>query len=1171
MSTQNASEQRQRLRISHKLTLAFFLFAATISALTTFVFYEAASRQVTKDIRHRLHDIVSVAVTVLDVDDYLKLKDPAQDGSPEFLAVRHSLQKIRDAATDVKYIYTLDQLPDGSIRFVVDGESNPDDSIPLFQPYDDASPLLRERFADLGAPLVEQNFYTDEWGTWLSGYAPFYAPDGSRAGILGLDISASTVAAYKTQLLYKALAIFGLTLPLILFAGWYLGRRIGLPIIAMKEGAERIGQGGLETRIQVDSNDEIGALAGSLNQMAAKLSQARNDLSGMVEQYRNIFENASEGIYQSTMDGKLLTANSALVRMLGFESLEQLREEAPDLGSRVYVHPEAREEFLQKLQSEGRVENMRLLLRRRDSSEFWTEDSAHYARARTGEPIIEGMIHDISSRLEREQAEQDRRAAEAASQAKSEFLANMSHEIRTPLNAVMGLTDLLMRTEGTPRQVDYFRKIKSSSQSLLAVINDILDFSKIEAGRLELEEIKFSLYEVMANITEMFSQKAHERDVELLVSIAEGTPCALVGDPVRLGQVLINLTGNALKFTEKGEVLVEVRPVETGVGAPGQDDEQVALEFAVRDSGIGIDPKRLGSIFDSFTQADSSTTRKFGGTGLGLSICKQITRLMGGGIEAQSEGQGKGSRFVFTAVFRKQPRENEIKHLPPKDLRGLRVLIVDDNSTSREILAAAVHSFRMDAHTAASGQQGLEMMAQADPPYDLVLLDWKMPGLNGLETAKKIKRDLKLDKTPVVCMVSAYGREDLIQQAEKSFLDAFLHKPVNQSFLFDTIMELFGRDASTVSPGQQPLQDELKPAEHLAGATVLLVEDNEINREVATEWLKTARMRVRIAENGRRALEELAPEAGPLPDVVLMDIQMPELDGLEATRRLRTDPRLADLPIIAMTAHALKGDRERCLEAGMNDYVTKPIDPRQLFTALAQWVEVREREIPADALPEDADDGPDRTSESAAPPEVLPETLPGISLQEGLYRSNNNVKLYRKLLRTFGRDFADTLERIRALIGQNQLDDARIIAHSVKGVAGNIGAANLSARAAEVEDALKTSSLDMNSNLWDGFTKALEEVLGGLNVEELTESGSTPAPVESADLDADALRSELEALGPLLDDDLDAARSTLEHLGPALRAAAGEQLCDRLLEQIDNFEIDEALETIKAIRTTLDG
>lgn len=1161
----HAAGKRPRLRIAHKLTLTFFLFAATISGLASVTFYEAASKQAMNDIRQRLRDIVSVAVPVLNVTDHQKLTRPDQDGSPEFLAVRRSLQKVRDAASDIKYIYTLHQQADGTILFVVDGESNPDDAIPLFHPYDDASPLLRAHFAELDAPLVEEEFYTDEWGTWLSGYAPFYTEDGQRAGILGMDISASTVAAYKQMLLLRTLGIFGLSLPLILFAGWYFGRRLGQPITAMKLGAESIGRGELDTRINVESHDEIGILADSLNQMAARLAQSRHELSDMMEQYRNLFENASEGIFQSTLGGRLITANTALVRMLGYDTREALLTEVKNLGEQVYANPEDRAEYLRALENEGKIDGMRLRLRRRDGSEFWTENNAHLSQLENDEPLIEGMILDISSRIERERAENERRAAEAASLAKSEFLANMSHEIRTPLNAVMGLTDLLMRTEGTPRQLDYFRKIKSSSQALLSVINDILDFSKIEAGRLELEEVNFSLYEVMANISEMFSHKAHDQDVELLISIAEGTPCALIGDPVRLGQVLINLASNALKFTSAGEVLVEVRPA-AGVTP---ENGMTALEFAVRDTGIGLDPDRLEHIFDSFTQADSSTTRKFGGTGLGLSICKQITRLMHGNISAESDGPGKGSSFVFTAMFRTQPPEKQIIHLPPKDLRGLRVLIVDDNRTAREILVAAVGSFQMEAISAGSGQEALEMIAAANPPFDMILLDWKMPGLNGLETAKRIKRDLKLDKTPIVCMISAYGREDLIQQAEKNFLDAFLHKPVNQSFLFDTIMELFGRGSHTISQGQAlSSDDECKPAPHLAGASVLLVEDNEINREVAGEWIKTAQMRLRIAENGLRALEELSPEAGPLPDVVLMDIQMPELDGLETTRRLRSDPRYADLPIIAMTAHALKGDRERCIEAGMNDYVTKPIDPRQLFAALARWVEDKTRaEIPSTATSDPVH------LAAPAPPEtgsILPDHLPGILLQDGLFRANNNTELYRKLLRSFLRDFKDTARQINERITSNDPDGAKLLAHSVKGVAGNIGAGTLSKAAAAVEQTLKSGIIDQNANIWHSFIVALDEVLTGLQASGIADTGNTQPNTAAHNMSTETMRSELDALIPLLDDDLDAARSRLESLGLSLQTAVGSDLCERLHEQIDNFEIDEALETIATIRAMLD-
>ncbi|MEF2144854.1 MAG: response regulator [Desulfovibrionaceae bacterium] len=1147
-----------RRKIVHKLTAIFFFFAVAVSGLITFALYETASNQVMNDIRQRLRDIVSVAVPVVDVNGYLKLTDPAQDGSPEFLAVRRSLQKIRDAATDVKYIYTLRQEADGTILFVVDGESNPDDAIPLFHPYDDASPLLRARFAELDAPLVEENFYTDEWGTWLSGYAPFYAEDGTRAGILGLDISAATVKAYKRTLLLRALGIFALILPLLLLTGLWLGRRISAPIIAMKEGAERIGQDDLDVRVDIDSDDEIGSLAHSLNEMTEKLSLNRKKLNELAAKYRNIFDNANEGIFQTSHEGRFLTANASLARMLGYTSPEELIESVTNMSTQVYADPNDRLIVRDMLKRDGRLDNHKVQFRRKDGSTIWVELSVHLTKPENGNSVIEGMLLDITGRLEKEQAEKERQAAEAASQAKSEFLANMSHEIRTPLNAVMGLTDLLMRTEGTPKQIDYFRKIRSSSQALLSVINDILDFSKIEAGRLELERVNFSLYEVMANITEMFSHRAHDQDIELLVSIDEAVPCALKGDPVRLGQVLINLTGNALKFTPKGEIVVQVRL------APDNDpsqDKTTRLEFEVRDTGIGIAPDRVDSIFDSFTQADSSTTRQYGGTGLGLSICKQITRLMGGEIRAESE-QGKGSRFIFTAEFGKQPSQEAVRPSTPKDLRGLRVLVVDDNKTARDILVAAISSFQMEALAVGSGPDAIQAVSEADPPFDMVLLDWKMPGMNGLETARNIKRDQDLLKMPIVCMISAYGREDLIQQADKSFLDAFLHKPVNQSFLFDTIMELFGRSSATTQSNKDALTTEdLTPAAHLTGASVLLVEDNEINREVAQEWLKLGRLQIRIAENGRRALEELAREDLPLPDVVLMDVQMPELDGLEATRRIRVQERLRALPIIAMTAHALKGDRERCLEAGMSDYITKPIDPRQLFAALERWV-------PDTVRAQDPEPGRQPQEEAAMP--VVDHDLPGLSRAEGLFRCNNNTKLYSKLLATFLRDFAEASERIEQLLAEDDVNDARIIAHSIKGVGGSIGAGRLSASAAAVEAELMQRNLDTSSEMWNEFRMALLEVTNGLVAAGFDRPRmATPQTCTDAGAAPRLLAAKLTELAALLEDDLSRATQLFEELANDVRCAAGDELYNRLAEQIDAFEIDEAAQTVADIRNRL--
>ncbi|MGE4552688.1 MAG: response regulator, partial [Desulfovibrionaceae bacterium] len=911
-----------KLRIAHKLSLLLFLFSAVAAGLTFLVCYQAASDQVMIDIQSRLRDIVSVSAQGVDMEDLARLKADPRIHTLPFRAVRQELARLRDATAEVKYTYVLVRDPDGTIRFLVDAEENPNDFIGPMRRYDDASAFLRARFDTLDGPVVENDFYTDEWGTWLSGYAPLHDADGHLTAVLGMDISATKVLAHRRNLRNRTLQLLGVALPIMLAVGLIVGRRAAAPIVAMKAGAERIGQGDLDLRLPVRSGDEVGVLSTALNRMASNLKANRARIEEIAASYRDIFDNAAEAIFQTTLQGRFITANIAAARMFGYETVEELLAGVNDLGGQLYVDAGDRRAFLDGLREAGRVDGLAVRFRRRDGDEIWAELSAHLTKTRSGESVIEGMALDVTARREREESERQCRAAEAASKAKSEFLANMSHEIRTPLNAVMGLTDLMLRTQMTDKQSQYLKKIKSSSQTLLAVINDILDFSKIEAGRLELEATQFSLYEVMANLSEMFSQKAHEKDLELLVSIADGLPNALVGDPVRLGQILINLVGNALKFTEKGEVVLAVEPAPKDEGRAALEQGKVMLEFSVRDTGIGIAADRVNSVFDSFTQEDSSTTRRFGGTGLGLSICKQLAGLMGGGIGVESE-HGKGSRFHFTAVFGIQPESRQLRTQVPRDLRGLRVLVVDDNHTARDILEASIESFGMHADAVGSGLEALQKIGVADPPYDLILLDWKMPGLNGIETARGIKHDLKLTKTPIVCMISAYGREDLIQPTEKALLDAFLHKPVNQSFLFDTIMELFGRGDRVPLSGAGGGDEPPRPAACLAGVRVLLADDNEINREVAQEWLQTAGMVVSLVTNGREALEALGP--GVLPDMVLMDIQMPEMDGLEATRRIRQDLGLVGLPVIAMTAHALKGDRERCLEAGMNDYVTKPI------------------------------------------------------------------------------------------------------------------------------------------------------------------------------------------------------------------------------------------------------
>ncbi len=1201
----------RNLKISHYLMLLFLVLSIVVNASITMILYSLASSQIMQDMQRRLHDVVSISASIIDGDLHATLVDPAQQNSEVYLVVKKRLQQILDASSDIHFIYTMRNSgkdwheksgltvdadrslqSQSRIMFVVDAETDPTQMANLGDIYHDASPLLKKTFSGMDKPVIESQLYSDKWGTWLSGYAPFYDHQGKRSGVLGIDISAKTVEVYRNKILFKALLIFFMTLPIVLVAGLWLGRRIGRPMMTMQKGARQMAEGDLDLRLEIPNGLEMSILAQTLNQMAENLQDEQQNLQCMALKYEGIFQNATEGIFQVSSEGHLLTANNAMLRMLGYTGLDELPQFFDKRMPHVFAQSEDQEKIVAGLLENGRVDTVPVQIKRRDGSIFWAELNAHMVDSEKGEKITEGTMQDITQRLERERAEREKEAAIASSQSKSEFLANMSHEIRTPLNAVMGLTDLVMRTELSDKQQQYLKKIIIASKSLLAVINDILDFSKIEAGRLELEHANFSIFDLMSNVSEMFAFKAEEKGLEFLVSIDENTPVALIGDSVRLGQVLINLIGNALKFTENGEIVVQVKTLlaseadliednsRATADSASEVNKKLVLEFSVRDTGIGIPADRLEVLFDSFTQADSSTTRKYGGTGLGLAICRQLAQLMGGDISVTSE-PGKGSCFSFTVILESQPQKDQFVLHPPRDLRGLNVLVVDDNSTAREIMTTIIQSFEMKAVTASSGAQALKILSADDQAFDLVLMDWKMPCMNGLEAARKIKLDLELEKIPIVCMVSAHAREDLFSHADKNFIDAFLHKPVNQSFLFDAIMELFGRHDAVLAKTSVASPSKDRRDNRLKGKKILLVEDNEINREIALEWLHSAGLETDYVVNGRKALDYLADNE--LPDAVLMDIQMPEMDGLEATSHLRKESRFNKLPVIAMTAHALKGDREKCLDAGMDDYITKPIDPDKLFSTLAKWIGNLSKEeneilpvgetVPFEAVHAPPLDTGNRNGTLSGDDESL--ELPGIDVKSGFFRANNNQKLYEKLLRTFVLDFTGIEVEIARCLTGNDRETARRTVHSIKGVAANLGAEHLSAAAADVESSLSTQEETVPGNTWENFCWQLNQVISG--IEACFQTEETGKNIDKQDLKVDNefrvdkvfLREQLGQIKALLDDDLNAARQQLEVVGPDLQLVVEESLYRGLMAHIDGFEIDEASEIIAEISNKL--
>jgi PAS domain S-box-containing protein len=626
----------------------------------------------------------------------------------------------------------------------------------------------------------------------------------------------------------------------------------------------------------------------------------------------------------------------------------------------------------------------------------------------------------IVERQAREEALQEANLrAEAASQAKSHFLANMSHEIRTPMNAIIGLSNLALRTGLNQQQQDYLAKIHNAGTSLLGILNDILDLSKIEAGKFGMEQAQFLLDRSLEQVAAVVASKATEKGLELVFDVPPDVPQSLMGDALRFEQVLTNLIGNAIKFTAQGEVVVKAECREHTASG-------VTLQFSVRDTGIGITAEQQQRLFLAFTQADGSITRKYGGTGLGLAITKHLVELMGGAIWVESL-PGLGSIFSFTVRFG-CGSESARPELPAATT-GMRVLVVDDNPEARRVLAGHCSTLPLQVDEAESGSVAVAAVRAADQcgrGYGLILLDGVMPAMSGLEVARAIKADRALSAQPVIVLVSAFGSEQPVGDADQALLDGFLTKPVAASTLVDTLMVLYGQGAAAA-------QSSVRSKFWLDGLRVLLVEDNAINQQIAKELMEAAGIEVVVAENGRIAVEFV--RGGGHFDVVLMDLQMPEMDGIAATGVLRADPSLHALPIVAMTAHAMPVERARCMAAGMNDHIAKPIDPDVLFATLARWS--------------------GRAGGAVEVPAARPLGSGVLDVAAATSRLGMELAVYRKLLARFAQEHGEVPARVAMLLAAGERESAMRAAHTVKGVAATLGAHKLSDAARDAEVAIR--------------------------------------------------------------------------------------------------------------------
>lgn len=863
------------------------------------------------------------------------------------------------------------------------------------------------------------------------------------------------------------------------------------------------------------------------------IKKMQETISKEREQLQTILDLSPIGVAFS-MDGVFQFANPKFIEMVD----AQIGDSARD----IYVHPEDRDKIIERLEKNGHVDNyeVQMYSPQREVRDIFVSFMPINFQGREG---VLGWLIDITERKAAEIATRKaKEIAEEATRAKSDFLANMSHEIRTPMNAVIGMSHLALQTDLNRTQRSYIEKVNRSAESLLGLINDILDFSKIEAGKLEIEQAEFRLEDVFDNLGSLIGFRAEDKGLELLFYVSPDIPTALIGDALRLGQVIVNLGNNAVKFTENGEVIIGVEEVSRNEG-------EVELHFWVKDSGIGMSVDQQAKLFQSFSQADSSTTRKYGGTGLGLAISKQLVEMMGGRIWVESEPD-KGSTFHFHARFGMQEHPAFERAFHAEELMGLRVLVVDDNASAREILSGMAKSFGLEVDAASNGKQALGMIEEAErkvTPYDLVLMDWQMPAMNGIECVHKAQT-WHLRHMPSVIMVTAYGREDaLIAAKEKNVLiKSVLTKPVTPSALLEAVGEALGKGARITRSSAKRHDSAKEAMKKLAGAKVLLVEDNEMNQELALELLSQAGMDVTLAENGKVALD-LLRESDDF-DGVLMDCQMPVMDGYAATREIRKDACHANLPIIAMTANAMVGDREKVIEAGMNDHIAKPLNVGEMFKVIAKWI--------APAHPLEPGKLPEHGNERKEN-EAIPE-IPGLDTSTGLATTMGNAKLYLKLLAKFRDSQADFERQFREAAQSSDRDAATRIAHTLKGTAGNIGAKLVQEAAGRLEQACKEKAPA------DSIEKFLQKTLHALDpVTEGLQRIGMGAMDEGSAADPEKAGALIRNLRKLLEESDSEAADVLEELMPLVRNTPMSAQLGKAARAIEVFDFDVALELIQ--------
>jgi PAS domain S-box-containing protein len=794
----------------------------------------------------------------------------------------------------------------------------------------------------------------------------------------------------------------------------------------------------VSTRLIAEDGKVIG-IQGAARDISER-KQAQEALRASEERYRLLFERNMAGVFRTTLDGRLVDCNQSFAQILGYSSpADVLRHGAQVL----HIDAGGREALISRLKEHKAVTFYELCLRRKDGNRVWVLENSNLVEGNGSGPEIEGTVIDITDRKRAEEEwRQAKEAAEAASRAKSEFLANVSHEIRTPLNGVVGMTELALETSLTSEQREYLEAVRSSACSLLSVINDILDFSKIEARKLELDSVEFRLADTLAEALKPLAIRAQRKGLEFCLEISPGVPAVLQGDPGRLRQVVVNLLGNATKFTEQGEIVLSVEKEST-------DPRILRLHFSVRDTGIGIPPEKHALIFEPFAQADGSTRRRFNGTGLGLSICARLVEIMGGRIWLESE-MGKGSTFHFTACF--SPASSFRLEGPPPDLHGERILVVDDNSTCLRILGSLLTHWNAQPVLCGSAQEALlhlDLANEKIPSFAVVLLDARLPEPDGSALLRRIKTDPTLEKA-TIRLSSGSRHEPEPARGRESEAPRFLMKPVFPQQLLAAIQGFSGVSAARAAPGAAP--DQRPPSGAGRKLQILLVEDNDVNRTLVTHLLTECGHSVVEAQSGREAVAAIEHAPVGAFDLVFMDVQMPDMDGFETTSAIRAHETLTGgrVPIIAVTAYAMKGDRERCLSAGMDEYLSKPVRVQELRHLLRKYEEGPPVE---DGLASPLDEphlGPKVQEQAESQP--LSDKREPVDRCALLDRLGGDVQLMGELIEIHLNQCPTLLAAARRALQEHNAPELARLSHTLKGSAGNL----LAFEAAEIAGRLET-------------------------------------------------------------------------------------------------------------------